>query len=304
MSFLDVQGKFSLRRALDDRLEVTTIEEALQVEMREERQLAFEIDAGQTDLALDLSVLDRARYLVLRSSVCLGMRVNGIGNAPIVGGFMYLRDADIRSLHLTNKGEIYDEGVATGGDTDVLNDTSKSWAYSTLRGTVVAEPFDLGAVRFKIDLNGRSAVIALSGDGKTGDETAAAIQSAIDASGIGGGEVVVTWVVDSGSDGYLEFANARTGTRPIYVESVELDHVSRVYLGLFEPTLLLGDVSLQGMSAEILAGDGVGDVRGISGTFDRTSFTVTSPWSTQPAAGSEYRIYRPKAGIVTVLLGR
>jgi hypothetical protein len=277
---------------------------ARQQSIREVERLGVELAQGAVDVALSFGLLDWARYVVLKSDVVLSVRVNGVGSTPLVGATHLLVDAAVRTLHLTNKGSLYDEGKASGGGAAVLSDTTKSWGYTTLKGTSVTQPFDLGEVKFVVDVNGHSALIELSGDDQTGAQTATLIQNAIDASSIGSGEVTVSWETISGDEGRFVFVNQRLGAYPIEIGAYLQDYASLLDLGLYEPVSQLGDVSMENMVVEILAGGPVGDIRTVTSTFSTTSLTVDSNWTTPVVAGDEYRIYRPQEGKVDILLAR
>jgi len=263
------------------------------------------VDLAQAvaDQAVDFGLLEVARYVVLKSDVVLGVKLNGSGNTMIEGSRLILLDAAVTQIHLTNRGRLYDQGVATVGGADTLTDTGKSWGYTTLTGTEINVPLDLESIRFNIDANGQLGFIELTdADDVEGTTLATTLQTAFD-SELGADELTVAWVANGARKGHLVITNDRVGANAITLSAYELDNASLVRLGLYEPTQVLGDEDLAGMELGIIAGTGQGEEETIA-SFTTTQITVDTGWGTPPAAGSEYRIYKPQAGAVEILLAR
>jgi len=263
------------------------------------------VDLAQAvaDQAVDFGLLEVARYVVLKSDVVLGVKLNGSGNIMIEGSRLILLDAAVTQIHLTNRGRLYDQGVATTGGADTLTDIRKSWGYTTLTGTEINVPLDLESIRFNIDANGQLGFIELTdADDVEGTTLATTLQTAFD-SELGADELTVAWVANGASKGHLVITNDRVGANAITLSAYELDNASLVRLGLYEPTQVLGDEDLAGMELGIIAGTDQGEEETIA-SFTTTQITVDQAWGTAPAAGSEYRIYKPQAGAVEILLAR
>jgi len=265
--------------------------------------ICVDLSQGAADQAINLGLLDVARYVVLKADVLLGVKLNGSGNTMIEGSRLILLDAAVTQIHLTNRGRLYDQGVATAGGADTLTDTRKSWGYTTLTGTEINVPLDLESIRFSIDANGQLGFIELTdADDVDGATLAATLQIAFD-SELGADELTVAWVAHGSRKGHLIITNDRVGANAITISAYELDHASLVRLGLYEPTQVLGDEDLVGMELGIIAGTGQGEEETIA-SFTTTQITVDQAWGTAPAADSEYRIYKPQAGAVEILLAR
>jgi hypothetical protein len=269
--------------------------------VEEVRRFVVSIDQAASDQQLDIGLLDFARYLIIKSDVSLGLKLNGAGQDAIYGTEFMFFNSDARTIHVTNKGLIYDCGVVTAAGASTLSDSSKSWAYTTLTGGITIENFDMTDMSFWLDVNGHLDLIELSGADQTGTQVAAAIQAGIDSSAIGSGQVTVSW--DATNKRFV-FVNDKIGANPISISANKLDNYTLINLGLYAPNEVLGDVTMEGMTVEVLTGTGVGESNTVSATFTSTQLTMDGAWGTQPVAGDEYRIYKPQAGTIEVLAAR
>ena len=262
-----------------------------------------DLSQAAADQEVVLGLLEGARYVVINSDVCLGIKINGSGESMIEATRLILADAAIYSLHLTNRGLIYDQGIATGGAAAAMTDTEKSWGYTSVTGTEINTPMDIEEVQFKIDVNGQIGVIELTdAEDVAGATLATTLQTLLD-DDLGASEVTVAWVADTDDTGHLTIVNDRVGANAITITPIELDNASLVTLGLFQSTQELGDETLVGMELGIIAGTGVGEEETIT-SFTPTIITVDQAWGVAPVANSEYRIYKPQAGEVEIILAR
>jgi len=298
-----LSGEVATYRSGQSRPEMDPLVLSILQDVDEVVHKTVDLAQGAADQAVDFGLLEVARYVVLKADVLLGVKLNGSDNTMEIGGLLILMDAELRSLHLTNKGLLYDQGVATAGGADTLTDTRKSWGYTTLTGTEINVPLDLESIRFNIDANGQLGLIELTdADDVEGSTLATTLQTAFD-SELGADELTVAWVANGSSKGHLVITNDRVGANAITISAYELDNASLVRLGLYAATQVLGDEDLAGMELGIIAGTGQGEEETIA-SFTTTQITVDTGWGTPPAAGSEYRIYKPQGGAVEILLAR
>ena len=187
-----------------------------------------------------------------------------------------------------------------------LMDTEKSWVHTRADGRV--RPLGVmtigGDLKFVLEIDGCVGLIEVSfkDSDLTGDQVAEDIQEAIDeAPGIGSGHVTVSWVDKGNDEGHLRFVAERAGNVYIDFRVYRADARSLNVLGLDDVTIIRGSESTVGMNARIINGTGSGQTEEITAT---TRTQLTAAFATAPAAGSVYRILKPQAGNVDILMAR
>lgn len=257
---------------------------------------------GVVDQEIDLGSLGYIRYLAIRSDVLLEIEIDD--RVAAVGHVFTSLDMEASKLELTNLGLLFDDGTATAGNGTTLTDTDQSWVYTTLYGRV--KPPCYGKLSFVIEIGGCVGFIEINieDEDATGDDIATAIQTQIDkAPAIGSDRVTVTWVDEGNDEGHLRFVSDKAGNDPIIIRPHKDDQRSSLNaLGLDLPTVKRGTESLVGMDVRIVDGGGSGQSQEI--TAVTTTVLTVGSFSPAAAAGSVYRILKPQAGTVDILMAR